>query len=294
MIYADLLINGIVVGAMYALISLGFVLIYKASKMANFAQGEYVSYAALFVAMASNAWGFNLFFSLLFGVGTMIVMAVIINRLLMQYLIGKPPITAIMVTLGLGTFLQGLGRLIFSKGGYKMLLPTALEEPVFLFDIMISPIEVATAGVAVACIAVVSLFYMRSRTGLALRAIADDQQAASAMGINIRFHYTIVWALAGVVAVMGGTLWGQMFGFGFGLGLVGLKVFPIVIIGGLDSIVGVIIGGLAIGIMERLAGGFLDPIIGGGTSNVLPFLVLILVLMFRPHGLFGREQVERV
>lgn len=294
MFYLELLINGLITGSIYALIALGFVLIYKASRMANFAHGEFVTYAALFVATARNAWGWSLLASLAFGVVAMAVLAVAINVLLLRFIIGRPAITAIMVTLGLGGLLQGAARFAFPEVGIKLPMPPAMEAPVFLGEIMVSPMELGAGLIACVTIAAMSAFFLRSRTGLALRAIADDQQAAMGMGIPVQRHFVIAWTLAGIAAVIGGTLWGQVFGFGFGLGLLGLKVFPIVIIGGLESIVGVIVGGLGIGVLERMAAGTMEGLIGSGSANFLPYIVMIIVLMIRPYGIFGTPEVERV
>ncbi len=294
MFYLELFINGLITGSIYALIALGFVLIYKASKMANFAHGEFVTYAALFVATARNIWGWSLVASLAFGVVAMAALAVAINMLLLRFIIGRPAITAIMVTLGLGGFLQGAAKFGFPEVGIKLPMPALFERPIYLGEIMVSPLELGAGLIACVTIAAMSLFFMRSRTGLALRAIADDQQAAMGMGIPVQRHFIIAWALAGTAAVIGGTLWGQVFGFGFSLGLLGLKVFPIVIVGGLESIVGVIVGGLSIGVLERLAAGTVEGIIGSGSGNFIPYIVMIIVLMIRPHGIFGVPDVERV
>jgi branched-chain amino acid transport system permease protein len=198
-----------------------------------------------------------------------------------------------MVTWGLGMVMRGSGLLLFS--GTPTLFPSAmLSEPVVIADVAIATGKLAAAGIAAACVALIGGFWRFSRTGIALRAIADDPRAAMASGIDVDRQLTIVWSLAGVVALIAGVLWTLVIGGGFGVALIGLKVFPIVILGGLDSIPGTIVAAIAVGVLESLGAGYLDESLGPGFGRIAPYIVLLAMLMVRPHGLFGQPRVERV
>jgi branched-chain amino acid transport system permease protein len=202
-------------------------------------------------------------------------------------------VSVIMVTLGLGMILRGAAPLVL--GGIPNAIPLPFpSDPLIAGGLPLSPEKLATAAAAAVCVAVVSWFFRRSRTGLALRAMADDQQIAMAVGIDIHRHLSIAWAMMAAISVLAGTLWALVAGSGFGVVLVGLKVFPIVIVGGLDSILGTIVAALVISVLESLAAGYLDPFVGGGFSSVASYLVLIAMLFVRPYGMFGRPHVERV
>jgi branched-chain amino acid transport system permease protein len=168
------------------------------------------------------------------------------------------------------------------------------DEPIVFAGFVLQPVQVAGAAVALICLAAFTWFFQASRTGVALRAMADDQQVASAMGVNVTRYYTLAWALAGVVSALGGVIWGAMLGVDVQLALVGLKVFPVVILGGLDSISGAVAGGLIVGVVENLAAGYLDPLVGGGTKDFAPYVLMVLALMIRPYGMFGTRRIERV
>jgi len=198
-----------------------------------------------------------------------------------------------MVTLGLGAVLRGAIPLVF--GGIPGAVPLPISPaPLVVYGVLVSTEKLVTAAIATAAIAALTWFFRRTRTGLALKAIADDQQAAMAMGIDVHRHFSIAWAIMGVLSVVAGTLWTFAFGGGFGVVLIGLKVFPIVIIGGLDSIAGALVSAMAIGMLESLAAGYLDPVAGAGLSSISPYFVLLAMLSVRPHGMFGRPAVERV
>ncbi len=290
--FSELLVHGILAGSVYALISLAFVVVYKASRMINFALGEFIMLASKLVATGLNAFGLGVVGGIGFGCAGMVVFALGFNRLILHRLIGQPLISFIMVTIGLGIFLRASTVFVFSGIPGSISLPIE-QEPIRMMGILISPDELLTAVVAIITITVVSWFFQSSRTGVALRAIADDQQAAMLVGIDLNRHFTITWAIAGMICVIAGTLWTFVSGGGFSLVLVGLKVFPIVIIGGLDSIPGVIIGGIFVGLLESLAAGYIDPVITG-FSRVSAYLVLLIVLFIRPYGLFGKPEIERV
>jgi branched-chain amino acid transport system permease protein len=291
--FLSLLIDGALAGAIYALIALAFVLVYKASRVINFAIGEWVMWGALLVAVGAHTIELGLGAAIIFSCVGMIALAFAFNRLVLRRMTALPVIASIMVTLGLGAVLRGVGAVVFTgvSGGVSLPIPT---DPIIIDGVRIAPDKLVAALVAALCIAFVSAFYRFSRTGLALRAIADDPQTAMSVGIDVDHHLLIVWGIAGVISVAAGVLWTFVSGGGFGVALVGLKVFPIVIIGGLDSIPGAIVGAMIIGVLESLGAGYLDPRLGGGFGNIASYLLLIGMLVARPTGLFGRPRIERV
>ena len=291
--FISLLIDGALAGAIYALIALAFVLVYKASRMINFAIGEWVMWGALLVATGVYVLGLGLLTAVAFACAGMMALGFAFSRLVLRRMTAPPVITLIMITLGLGAVMRGLGAVIFAG------VPSAISLPIPTDPIIIEGVPIATdklvaALVATFCIALVGAFYQYSRTGLALQAIADDRQTAMSVGIDINHHSAIVWVIAGVISVAAGVLWTFVSGGGFGVALVGLKVFPIAIIGGLDSIPGAILGAMIIGVLESLGAGYLDPRLGGGFGNIASYLLLIGMLVWRPAGLLGRPRIERV
>jgi len=291
--FVSLLVDGILAGAVYALIALAFVVVYKASGMINFALGEWVMYGSRLAAVGLHAAGLGAAGPLAFAGAGMVALALAFNRVVLRRLVGRPLISVIMVTLGLGAVMRGLAPLLF--GGIPAAFPLPIsEEPLVMHGIRIAPARVVALVVAGAAIAAVGAFFRWSRTGVALRALADDQQVALSMGIDVHRHLAIAWGMVGVMAVIGGTLWTMVAGAGFGLVLLGLKVFPVVVIGGLDSFVGSLVGALAIGVLESLTAGYVDPLVGAGFSSVVPYLLLLGVLFVRPHGIFGRPEARRI
>ena len=290
---AILLANGLLVGSMYALVALGFVLIYKATDAINFAQGEFVMFAGFLAAGATNLAGFPWWISALLAILGMVVFAFGLERVVLRPLLGRPIIAVIMATLGLGFVLRGVATLAFGGGTQTVPLPVS-DSPLLLGPLILPPIELVGAVVSLAFLGVFGWFFLKSRIGVAMRAVADSQQVAMAMGINVQRYFALAWALAGIVSALGGVLWGAMLGVDNQLALVGLKVFPVMILGGLDSILGAVVGGLIIGVVESLSAGFLDPLVGGGTKDFIPYLLMIAVLMARPEGIFGRRRIERV
>ncbi len=284
--------NGVLAGAIYALIGLAFVVVYKASRMINFALGEFLMIATRLVATGLHVLGLGLAGAIAFGCAGMALLAVGFNRLILRYLVGYQVIALIMVTIGLGVVLRALAVYVFAGVSSSIPLPIS-QEPIIIRGVLISPDELVAAALAAACVAAVSWFFHSSRTGVALRAIADDPQAAMLVGIDINHHFAITWGIAGIIAVVAGTLGTFITGGGFSMVLVSLKVFPIVIIGGLDSITGVIIGAVMVGLLESMASAYLDPLMNG-FSFIASYLVLIVVLFVRPYGLFGRPDIERV
>ena len=288
-----LLLNGVMIGLMYALIALGFVLIYKATDAINFAQGEFVMFAAFIAAGAAGLAGLPFWLSALLAVAGMVVLGFGLERVVLRPLIGRPIISVIMATIGLQAVLRGFATLAFGAGTQAIVMPIS-DSPISLGPVTVPPVQVVGAGVSLVFFAGFTWFFLKSRVGVAMRAVADSQQVAMAMGINVQRYFALAWAMAGVVSALGGIVWGAMLGVDNQLALVGLKVFPVVILGGLDSIVGAVVGGLIVGIVENLAAGYLDPYVGGGTKDFVPYVLMIAVLMIRPEGIFGRRRIERV
>jgi branched-chain amino acid transport system permease protein len=291
--FFSLLVDGVLAGAIYALIALAFVLVYKASRMINFAIGEWVMWGALLVGVGVHVIGLGLGTAVVFAWVSMIALALAFNRLVLRRMTAPPVIASIMITLALGAIMRGVGAVIFAGVPSGISLPVP-ADPTTIDGVPVAIDKLVAAIVASFCIAIVGAFYRFSRTGLALQALADDQQTAMSVGIDIDHHLLIVWSIAGVISVVAGVLWTFVVGGGFGVALVGLKVFPIVIIGGLDSILGAIVGAMIIGVLESLGAGYLDPTLGGGFGNIASYILLIGMLVVRPSGLFGRPRIERV
>jgi branched-chain amino acid transport system permease protein len=288
-----LLTNGVMIGLMYALIALGFVLIYKATDAINFAQGEFVMFAGFIAAGAADSAGLPFWVAALLAIIGMVALGFVLERIVLRPLIGRPIIAVVMATIGLAAVLRGTAVLAFGAGTRAINMPIP-DDPIPLGPVTLPPVEVVGAAVSLVFLAGFTWFFLKSRTGIAMRAVADSQQVAMAMGINVRRYFAFAWAMAGIVSALGGIVWGAMLGVDNQLALVGLKVFPVVILGGLDSIIGAVVGGLIVGIVENLAAGYLDPLVGGGTKDFVPYLLMIIVLMVRPEGIFGRRRIERV
>jgi branched-chain amino acid transport system permease protein len=288
-----LLTNGIMIGLMYSLIALGFVLIYKATDAINFAQGEFVMFAGFIAAGAAEIAGAPFWLTALIAIGGMIGLGFGLERVVLRPMIGRPVIAVVMATIGLAAVLRGTATMAFGAGTKVIVLPVP-DEPLDLGFVTVPPIQLLGAGVSLVFLAGFTWFFLRSRVGIAMRAVADSQQVSMAMGINVQRYFALAWAMAGVVSALGGVIWGAMLAVDNQLALVGLKVFPVVILGGLDSIAGAVVGGLIVGIVENLAAGYFDPYVGGGTKDFAPYLLMILVLMIRPEGIFGRRRIERV
>jgi branched-chain amino acid transport system permease protein len=287
-----LLVSGLSIGLMYSLIALGFVLIYKATDAINFAQGEFVMLAG-FMATTALAAHMPLWAAIAAAILGMIVLSFVLERTVLRPLLGRPVVAVIMATIGLAAILRGLPPITIGAQTKALPLPMG-EEPIRLWTAVIPPVQVVGVIVSIGFLAVFTWFFLKSRMGIAMRAVADNQQVAMAMGINVERYFAIAWAMAGVVSALGGIIWGSMLGVDTQLSLIGLKVFPVVILGGLDSIVGAVVGGLIVGVVESIAAGYLDPYVGGGTKDFAPYVLMILTLMFKPYGLFGTHRIERV
>jgi branched-chain amino acid transport system permease protein len=290
--FVPLVVDGALAGMVYALVALAFVLVYKASRMINFALGEWVMLGARLVATGVHALGLPLVGGVGLGVAGMVALAITFNRGVVRPLVARPLISLLMVTIGLGILMRGATVVIFAGVPSRIPLPD-LPVPTIL-GVSIAPEKLLAAAVAVVCISGVTWFFRATRTGVALRAMADDQQTALAVGIDVHRHLGLTWAMAGGLAAVAGTLWSVASGGGFSLVLLGLKVFPIVVVGGLDSIPGTIVSAVAMGVLESLTVGYLDPVVGAGFSTVVSYVVLLAVLLIRPYGLFGRPAIERI
>jgi branched-chain amino acid transport system permease protein len=288
-----LMSNGVLIGLMYSLIALGFVLVYKATDALNFAQGEFVMIAGFLVAVALGVWGAPLWLSVLAGLVGMIGFGFGLERVVLRPLIGRPIVAVIMATIGLAAVLRGFGPLVWGAETRPLALPIP-DEPLVWGPLFIPPIQLLGAVVSLFFLAAFGWFFLKSRKGIAMRAVADNQQVAMAMGINVERYFALAWAMAGVVSALGGIVWGSLLGVDVHLALVGFKVFPVVILGGLDSVPGAIVGGLIVGIVENVAAGYIDPFVGGGTKDFVPYVLMIVALMVRPYGIFGKAIIERV
>ncbi len=287
-----LVVSGLAIGLMYSLIALGFVLVYKATDAINFAQGEFVMLAG-FMATTALAAALPIWAAIGAAIAGMILLSFVLERTVLRPLLGRPVVAVIMATIGLAAILRGLPPITIGAQTKSLPLPIG-DDPISLWTAVIPPIQVVGVIVSLAFLALFTWFFLKSRMGVAMRAVADNQQVAMAMGINVERYFAIAWAMAGVVSALGGIVWGSMLGVDTQLSLIGLKVFPVVILGGLDSIVGAVVGGLIVGVVESIAAGYLDPYVGGGTKDFAPYVLMIATLMFKPYGIFGQRRIERV
>jgi len=294
--FFEVLIGGLLSGVMYALVALGFVLIYKASGVFNFAQGAMVFFAALtFVSLLKM--GLNFWLALAVTLGVMVVLGIGIEKVVLRPLVNQPPITLFMATIGLTFVLEGLSQLVWGSQPHGLELgieDVPMEWLSQSTGINISQFELFAAGVAGVLVAALALFFQYTRIGRALRAVADDHQAALAVGIPLKNIWAIVWAVAGFVALVAGLLWGARNGVQFALTFIALKALPVLLIGGFESVMGAIIGGLIIGAGEKLAEVYLGPMVGGGIESWFAYVIALLFLLVRPQGMFGEKIIDRV
>jgi branched-chain amino acid transport system permease protein len=250
-------------------------------------------FAGFLAAVSAETLGAPFWLSALLAIAGMVALGFGLERVVLRPLIGRPVIAVVMATIGLAAVLRGTAVMAFGAGTRAIVMPVS-DEPFDLGPVMLPPVQLVGAGISLVFLAAFTWFFLKSRTGIAMRAVADSQQVAMAMGINVRRYFALAWAMAGIVSALGGVVWGTMLGVDNQLALVGLKVFPVVILGGLDSVLGAVVGGLIVGIVENFAAGYFDPIVGGGTKDFAPYVLMILVLMIRPEGMFGRRRIERV
>ncbi|HEX2011272.1 MAG TPA: branched-chain amino acid ABC transporter permease [Roseateles sp.] len=306
--FLETLIGGLMAGMLYSLIALGFVLIYKASGVFNFAQGAMVLFAALAMArfaewipqwtgvqsqLLANLLAFVL------AMAVMVVVAWLIEKLALARLVNQEGITLLMATLGITYFLDGLGQTLFGNDIYKIDVgmpkdPVIVADALFQGGILVSKEDLYAALIAAALVILLALFFQKTGTGRALRAVADDHQAAQSIGIPLSTIWIIVWSVAGFVALVAGIIWGSKLGVQFSLSLVALKALPVVILGGLTSVPGAIIGGLIIGVGEKLSEIYIGPMLGGGIEIWFAYVLALLFLLVRPQGLFGEKIIDRV
>ena len=306
--FLETLFGGLMAGMLYSLVALGFVLIFKASGVFNFAQGAMVLFAALAMARFSewiplwlgldNKWLSNL---LAFAVSTvlMFMLAWLIERLVLRHLVNQEGVTLLMATLGITYFIDGFGQTLFGSDIYKIDVgmpkdPMFVLEGLFEGGVLINQEDVIAAVVAAVLVAVLSLFFQKTSTGRALRAVADDHQAAQSIGIPLNRIWVIVWCVAGITALVAGIIWGSKLGVQFSLTAVALRALPVIILGGLTSVPGAIIGGLIIGVGEKLSEVYLGPLVGGGIEIWFAYMLALVFLLFRPQGLFGEKIIDRV
>jgi branched-chain amino acid transport system permease protein len=294
--FIEVLAGGLLAGVMYSLVALGFVLIYKASGVFNFAQGAMVFFAALtFVSLVER--GFNVWLALVITLAVMVVLGLVTEKVVLRPLVNQPPITLFMATIGLTFVLEGLSQLVWGSQphGLELGIPDVpMEWLSQKTNINISQFDLFAAGVAGILVAVLAVFFQKTRIGRALRAVADDHQAALAVGIPLKQIWGIVWAVAGFVALVAGLMWGVRNGVQYALTFVALKALPVLILGGFESIAGAIVGGLIIGAAEKLAEVYLGPFVGGGIESWFAYVIALLFLLVRPQGLFGEKIIERV
>lgn len=306
--FLETLFGGLMSGMLYALVGLGFVLIFKASGVFNFAQGAMVLVAALSMARFSvwiPQWlGFeNLLLAnilaFIVSAGVMVLIAMLVERLVLRHLVNQEGTTLLMATLGISYFLDGLGQIIFGSSVYSINVGMP-KDPVFILDsmfeggILISLEDLTAAVISAVLVALLAFFFQYTSTGRALRAVADDHQAAQSIGIPLNRIWVIVWVVAGVVALVAGIIWGSKFGVQFTLSTAALRALPVVILGGLTSVPGAIIGGLIIGVGEKLSEAYIGPFVGGGIEIWFAYVLALVFLLFRPQGLFGEKIIDRV
>ena len=290
--FAEVITGGIIVGLMYALVALGFVLIFKASGVFNFAQGVMVLFAALtLVGLMDN--GVPIWLAFILTIGAMILLAFAIERMVLRPLINQPEIILFMATIGLTFFLQGFGEMIWG-GNIRKLDIGIPQRPFEVGGMLLNQFDLVAASTAAILVLVLALLFTKTPIGRALRAVADDHQAALSVGISLKYIWVIVWSVAGIVALVAGIMWGSRSGVQFSLSLVALKALPVLILGGLTSMPGAIVGGLIIGVGEKLAEVYWGPLLGGGIEAWFAYVVAVIFLLFRPQGLNGERIIERV
>jgi branched-chain amino acid transport system permease protein len=306
--FLETLLGGLMVGMLYSLVALGLVLIYKASGVFNFAQGAMVLFAALVMARFAD-WipqltgldnkALNNTLAFAGAALVMVALAWAVQKLVLGKLVNQEGITLLMATLGINYFLEGAGQALFGNDIYKIDIGLP-KEPIFLFQsafpggVLVNQEDLAAALIAAILVALLALFFQKTPTGRALRAVADDHQAAQSIGIPLDRIWVIVWAVAGIVALVAGVIWGSKLGVQFSLSLVALKALPVVILGGLTSIPGAIVGGLIIGVGEKLSEIYIGPMFGGGVEIWFAYVLALAFLLFRPQGLFGEKIIDRV
>ncbi|MEN9865058.1 MAG: hypothetical protein RL748_648 [Pseudomonadota bacterium] len=295
--FIEVLVGGLLSGVMYTLVALGFVLIYKASGVFNFAQGAMVFFAAMTCVGMMEKFHLSLWLAIPATIVVMIVLGLTIEKFVLRRLVNQPQISLFMATIGLSYLLEGAAQLVFGSGTHKLELPiedVPIQYLLDRFNINISQFDMAAAAICTVLVASLALMFSKTKVGRALRAVADDHQAALAVGIPLQQIWGIVWAVAGLVALVAGLLWGARNGVQFSLTFVALKALPVLILGGFTSMPGAIVGGLIIGASEKLAEVYLGRLVGGGIEGWFPYVLALLFLLVRPEGLFGEKIIRRI
>ena len=300
--FFEVLIGGLMAGVLYSLVALGFVLIFKASGVFNFAQGAMVLFAALTLVRLMEYLKDTfapLLLALVLTILVMTALALVIERLVLRPLVNQPGISLFMATIGISYVLDGFGQAVRGSDIYILDVgipkkPLLLLESVFEGGVLVPSEDLVAALIAGVLVAGLAIFFQKTRIGRALRAVADDHQAAQSVGIPLNYIWVIVWTVAGLVALVAGMVWGSKLGVQFSLSLVALKALPVLILGGFESVLGAIIGGLIIGAGEKLSEVYLGPLVGGGIENWFAYVLALLFLLVRPEGLFGEKHIDRV
>ena len=319
----EVFLNGLMAGVLYALVALGFVLIYKASGIFNYAQGVMALFAALTLvgimdgqvpfshlinaALGTDihhfGWHVPAFFGIILSMGVMVILAWIVQKVIFRHLVGQEPIILFMATIGLAYFMEGLGDIMWGSDikkldvGLPQGINIAIDEVtygIFGYGFFIDNLDIVATVIAALLVGVLVIFSQYTKQGRAMRAVADDHQAALSVGINLNFIWVMVWSVAGFVALVAGIMWGTKSGVQFSLSLIALKALPVLMLGGFTSIPGAIVGGLIIGVGEKMFEFLVGPMIGGATENWFAYVLALIFLVFRPQGLFGEKIIERV
>ncbi len=295
--FAETVISGVMAGVMYSLVALGFVLIYKASGIFNFAQGVLALFAALTLTGIMDNFGAPGWLAIILTVAIMFGLAWLIQKLVFNHLINQEPIILFMATLGLAYFLEGAGDIMWGSDVKVVNLGIPQGASQWLLDgpgLYVEKLEIVAAVTAAILVTALTIFFQKTRIGRALRAVADDHQAAMSVGISLEKIWIVVWAVAGLVALVAGIMWGTKSGVQFSLSLIALKALPVLILGGFTSVPGAIVGGLIIGVGEKIAEVYWGPALGGAIENWFAYMLALAFLLFRPQGLFGEKIIERV
>jgi branched-chain amino acid transport system permease protein len=295
--FIEVALSGLMAGVMYSLVALGFVLIFKASGIFNFAQGVMALFAALTLVGLMEKFGMPIWLAIIGTIAVMVALAWAIERFMLRPLVNQEPIILFMATIGLAYVLEGMGDILWGSD-VKLLdigIPQGASDWMLdSFNIYIEKLEIFAAATAAVMVTFLAIFFQKTRIGRALRAVADDHQAALSVGISLHTIWVIVWSVAGIVALVAGIMWGSKSGVQFSLSLIALKALPVLILGGFTSVPGAIIGGMIIGVGEKVAEVYLGPIVGGAIENWFAYMLALAFLLFRPQGLFGERIIERV
>lgn len=292
-IFLQFAITGVAIGIVYSLIALGFVLIYKSSKVLNFAQGEFVLVGGYLGLFFITFLGLPIWLGVIFLIAASALLGFAIEKLTIRPLVGQPILSIIVMTLGLSVLISGtvVGITGADTGVYPEFIPT---DPIHIGGAVFSQVYAWCFGIAIVLVALSTYFFLHTRYGLYMRATAESHEVAQSVGIKVGDTFTLAWIIAAAIGGIGGFLLSIIMGVSGSLTQFGLKVFPVVLLGGLESIPGAIVGGIVIGLLENVAAGYLDPLVGGGVTEVFPYVIMVMILIFKPYGLFGLTRIERI